>query len=163
MKKYVWAIAILVAIGIAILLLFFMNTTGEVSGTVRLFVDGEEMQIDGADVDILFTGNDSDVRMGTRLENGRFHFNRNEYGLCRIRFSLEPSIWRQSGRPINFETEYFNTDPRAITEFDIQVNVTTEEYGMVKMIAGTGTAYESSGKMPIESGGMKIFVSIPGP
>ncbi|MCL2674931.1 MAG: hypothetical protein FWE92_06330, partial [Defluviitaleaceae bacterium] len=109
MKKYVWAIAILVATGIAILLLFFMNTTGEVSGTVRLFVDGEEMQIDGADVDILFTGNDSDVRMGTRLENGRFHFNRNEYGLCRIRFSLEPSIWRQSGRPINFETEYFNT------------------------------------------------------
>jgi len=162
LKKYVWAIAILVATGIAILLLFFMNTTGEVSGTVRLFVDGEEMQIDGADVDILFTGNDSDVRMGTRLENGRFHFNRNEYGFLTVRFILNQSIWGESERAISFRVSYFNTYHRAITEFNIQVNVMTEE-GMVEMIAGVGTAYESSGKMPIESGGMKIFVSIPGP
>jgi len=134
-----------------------------VSGTIQLFVDGEETQIDGANVSLLFTRNDSEVRMERQLENGHFHFNRSAYGFHRIRFYLEPSIWGQSGRPIAFNISYFNTYHRASTEFDIQVNITTGAGDMVEMIAGVGTASASSEKMPIEAGGMKISVHIPSP
>ena len=164
MKKYRWAIIFLIAITTCALFLNF-NIMGSTSGTVRLFIDGEETEIDGVVIELTFIrgdGNESSV--SRQLRNGRFHFNRSQYGMYAINFSLAPDIWDDLGQAIHFEIHYFSIDARAITEFDIKLNVVTEA-NMIEVIANAGRAHThiSSDKMSIDPAGMIISIHIPSP
>ena len=56
LKKCVLAIAILLVVGMAVALLFFLNASaGSASGIIQLFVDGEDVRIDGTVVEFSFT------------------------------------------------------------------------------------------------------------
>jgi hypothetical protein len=165
LKKYIWVIALLIFLSaVATSLLFITNEVGATSGTVRLFVDGEEMEIDGVVVEFSFTRAGvhefSEIR---QLENARFHFNIGAYGFYYINFSLDPNIWEELGELVHFEIQYFNTSPRAHTDFDIRIELVSEVDHKIEVAANVGRAGVSSGKVLIEPSGMTIVVRIPSP
>jgi len=161
MKKYILAVALLVIAGIAaVFLLFQLNASGSTSGTIQLFVDGEEVQIDGINVEFSFAMEDS--RNG-QLQNGRFGFNTSAYGLYAIKFSITPSVWGGGGQPIYFEVTYFNAYHRAGTEFSIQLNVVMANISTVEVVASAGNAFINSGEVLIESSDTIVSVHIPSP
>jgi hypothetical protein len=150
--------------------LFYSASTGEgrTSGKIRLFVDGKETEIDGIAVEFSFAddSNGNKFNMSERLKNGSFCFNKNQYATYHIKFFIEPNVWGDAGQAIHFETQYFCAYNRAITEFDIQVNIVLNEVKSVELIAGlTGDRFSkiSSGKIPIDILGMDISVRIPSP
>jgi len=142
------------------LLYNFIYDPGWTSGTINLFIDENKITLNNIPVEFSFNdGRFSDIRY---LKDNNFHFRKSEYAIYTINFSLEPSIWENSGQAIDFEIQYFCSYNRAITEFDIQINIITEEK-TIELIAGSGGSIISSGMIPIDLSGMKISVYIPSP
>ena len=165
MKKYVWITSILLIFICIITMVFIFRTytKGNTSGTVSLFVDGKEIRIDDTLVEFSYTlytnGQEKIISKNSKIKNGRFNFNESAYSIYWIKFSLEPNLWGDTGDTIQFEIKYFCTFNRAVTDFDIQINVVSEEVKIIELVAN-GT---NSDKIPIDSSGMTIFVFIPSP
>ena len=167
LKKYLLIlISLLIIIGMAVLIQILKistNEKGKTSGIVKLFVDGDELFIDGNTVEFSFTDDSNGNRFceNNQLVNGSFTFNKSQYALYFITFSLTPDKWGASGQSILFEIQYFSSYSKAITEFDIRVLVETGK--TVELIASEGISRISSGQIPIASTGMKVSVRVPSP
>ena len=112
-----------------------------------------------------FTDDSNGNRYNKRvpLKNGGFSFNESQYAIYHISFSLDPNVWGGAGHGLFFETKYFCTYNKAITEFDIQINIASDEVKTIELVASEGSSTISSGKMPIDPSGMTISAYIPSP
>lgn len=166
MKKIILIMISVVVISIFIItFLFLMSAKGKTSGSVSLFVDGKKKTIDSIPVEFSFTDDSNGSRFikNSQIKNNRFNFNKSEHAIYSIRFSIEPSLWGGTGQAIQFETGYFCAYSKAITEFDMQINIVTEKDKTIEFIASEGNSTISSNKLPIDSSGMNISVYIPSP
>jgi len=144
-----------------------LRAGGSTSGSVRLFVDGSQMDIDGTDIRVSFSQRTGAITPWYSLENGRFYFNQSAYGFYAITFELDQSIWGKHSARLDFLVQYFSTYARAVTEFDIHIYVCTEQdyVRMVARVAGDSRTGDS-GTVPLDTiYGRMISVSamIPGP
>lgn len=163
MKKHIWKI-ICLAIIVAVVV-YVLYPKGKTSGTIKLFVDGTEIAIDGIPIDFSYV-NDSDGNVlikNSLIKNGNFEFNKSKYAVYLVSFSLKPDLWGEIGQAVKFEVQYFCTYDRAITEFDIKINILSNEGKTIELIASEGNSTISSGEIPIDSLGMTISVFIPSP
>jgi len=144
-----------------------ISAGGSASSSVRLLVDGSQVDIDGADIRLSFSGRTGAVASRYSLEDGRFYFNQSAYGFCAIAFELNRNIWSEQSVRLDFLVQYFSAYARAVTELDIHIYVCTGQ-GYVRMVAGVEGDYRAgdSGTVSLETAyGRTISVSamIPSP
>ena len=165
-RKTIIVVFVMVLTLVSIPMIFFVRK-GETSGMITLVVDGKEVDTENVMIEFSFTShtihNSREVEMSRVLRNGRFNFNRSEYGPYYIRFSLDPDLWGESGDKIYVEVRYFNTNARANKVFDIQVNVLTEREHTIYIKAEVGKAFVITDKLSIETSGTTISVIVPSP
>jgi hypothetical protein len=138
---------------------------GETSGTVKLLIDGEEAAMDGVFVEfsIADDSNGNKFSESSQLKNGSFSFKESQYAIYFIKFSLDPNMWGDTGEVIGLEIRYFCAYNKAITDFDIQIKIVTEEIKTIELVAGVGESTINSGIIPIDPLGKTISVYIPSP
>ena len=160
-------ILVWVIIGVAQLLYDYINDPGWTSGTIRVFIDGNERTLNNVTIPVEFSftedSNGSTFSGVNESRGNDFTFRRSQYALYFINFSLEPNIWGDSGQAIDFEVQYFCSNRKEAAKFDIRISVITEAEKTVELIASEGNSTISSGIIPIEPSGMTISVYIPSP
>jgi len=159
-------IAILCLIVLIPLSFITFATTGRTSGVISVLVDNESVPIGRVNVEFSFTtynGTEGrQVSMSGKSQNGRFSFNRSEYALYFIRFSLKLNTLSDIDEEVHIEIQYFNTNQRANINFDIQINIMSE-HNMIEVSASDGRADISSGVLNICPSKSTITLRIPSP
>ena len=173
MKKAVIIASIIVcmlAVGFALIIrqnprpwrAFVDHVNANTSAAIELFVDGKKVSIDGTPVQFSIDGGPISTHV---LKNGSFSAKKHDYGLYDLEFSINPALWGDSGKPVNFSVNEFITYNKENVHFNIQIFI---EPGTPKtaelVVPDRWDAKVTSGKIPIDlKSGTEVSVRVPSP